>query len=177
MKEFKVRRGKKEEGRKVAVRDSFFPKFYFIPNVFLFLSSLLLLLSSFLFVPSRASADFPAQVCFQDQCFTVEIMDTQEKRSRGLQNRTSLPANQGMLFVFPTEDIFDFWMKDTLIALDMIWINGKREIVDIKVNVPPCAEDPCPTYVPSAKARYVLEFNAKFVQTHGLKVGDQVVIK
>ena len=104
-------------------------------------------------------------------------MDTQEARSRGLQDRTSLPSDQGMLFVFPTEDIFNFWMKDTFIALDMIWISEAHAIVDIKTDVQPCTQEPCPIYVPSGKAKYVLEVNANFAQTHGLKVGDPVVIK
>jgi uncharacterized membrane protein (UPF0127 family) len=176
LRKYRVGRGKKEEGREVAVRDAFSLNFYFIPTVFLFFSSLLLLLSSFLFVPYRANADSSEQVCFKDQCFAVETVDTAESRTRGLQDRTSLPADEGMLFVFPTEDIFNFWMKDTSIALDMIWINEGHTIVDIKTDVPPCTQEPCPIYVPSGKARYVLEVNANFAKTHELKVGDQVVI-
>jgi uncharacterized membrane protein (UPF0127 family) len=170
------RRKKREAGR-ILVWERLSVTFFVFLIFFLFFSSLVLRPSSFLFVPSHANADSPTQVCFHDRCFIVETMDTQEKRSRGLQDRTSLPADQGMLFVFPTEDIFNFWMKDTLITLDMIWVNEALKIVDLKTDVPPCIKEPCPLYIPSAKARYVLEFNAHFTQTHGLKVGDEVVIK
>ena len=142
------------------------------------LSVFCLLLTTYCVLFSSATSANPtAQVCFHDRCFTVEVMDTQEARSRGLQDRTSLPSDQGMLFVFPTEDIFNFWMKDTSIVLDMIWISEGHAVVDIKTDVQPCTQEPCPIYVPSGKARYVLEVNANFAQTHGLKVGDPVVIK
>ena len=177
MRKFRERREKREKGRGDAVKGEFPLRLYFIPAVFLFFSSFFLLPSSFSFAPFCASVNPPAQVCFHDRCFTVEVMDTQEARSRGLQDRTSLPSDQGMLFVFPTEDIFNFWMKDTSIVLDMIWISEGHAIVDIKTDVQPCTQEPCPIYVPSGKARYVLEVNANFAQTHGLKVGDPVVIK
>ena len=63
-------------------------------------------------------------------------------------------------------------MKDTLIPLDMIWMDSERRIVHIEHNVPPCAADPCPRYPPSGPALYVLEINAGFAAKLGLKVGD-----
>jgi uncharacterized membrane protein (UPF0127 family) len=172
-------RGKSKNKRRIKMipRKSLFKEVLLSVNSLLFTVFCLLPTVYCLLLSSCASADSPSQVCFHDQCFTVEIMDTQEKRSLGLQGRTSLPADQGMLFIFPMEDILNFWMKDTLIALDMVWINDGHVIVDIKTDIQPCIKEPCPIYVPSGKARYVLEVNASFAQAHGLKVGDQVVIK
>jgi uncharacterized membrane protein (UPF0127 family) len=135
-----------------------------------------LLLGSLL-SPAIAHAASPHKVCFQDHCLTVEIADTDVTRMRGLQERTSMNAGHGMLFVFANEDRYDFWMKDTLIPLDMIWLNGNRQVVDIKAHVPPCEKDPCPTYIPSGHAKYVLEVNAGTTQSYGLHVGDKAEFK
>src|SRR5262245_11301789 len=83
----------------------------------------------------------PSQVCFKNKCVTVEVADNDASRIRGLQGRLGLAADNGMLFVFPQEDTYNFWMKDTLIPLDMIWLNQNKQIVDIKSNVPPCQEN------------------------------------
>lgn len=64
-----------------------------------------------------------------------------------------------MLFVFPITGIYKFWMKNTLISLDMIWIDDDKRIIDI-VTAPICEKDPCSTYGPDQNARYVLELNA-----------------
>ena len=77
--------------------------------------------------------------------------------------RDSLPRQSGMLFVFESEHKHGFWMKNTLIPLDMIWINRDSRIVDIKTATP-CVSDPCPTYQPIADSLYVLEINAGLSQ-------------
>jgi len=73
--------------------------------------------------------------------------------------RESLPEKKGMLFVFPTSDIHDFWMKNTIIPLDMIWIDNQFKVVHI-ANAQPCTEDPCKIYAPRTLAKYVLEINS-----------------
>ena len=112
------------------------------------------------------------QVCFQKHCFDVEIVRTEEERARGLQHRTSLDKDAGMLFVFPVLDKYSFWMKETLIPLDMIWLDYARRVVDIAAEVPPCKSNPCPTYTPDQNALYVLEINADRANQLGIKVGD-----
>lgn len=143
----------------------------------LFFSSLLLLPSSFVFASSKVPVDFPTQVCLRGTCLAVEVADTQEERSRGLQNRSSLPEGEGMLFIFPSESIYRFWMKETLISLDMIWLDDQRKIVGIATDVPPCQQDPCPQYGPEQMSLYVLEANAGYADRLGLKIGDQAVFK
>ncbi len=173
------RRERREERRrqtedvKNAVRTELSSTILFL----LLFSSLLLLPSSFVFASSNVPVDFPSQVCLRDTCLNVEVADTEEERSRGLQNRTSLPEGEGMLFVFPSEGIYRFWMKETFISLDMIWLDSQRRIVGIATDVPPCQQDPCPQYGPSAQALYVLEAGAGYAGRLGLKAGDQAVFK
>lgn len=112
-------------------------------------------------------------VCINSHCFEVELPNGIDEFMRGLQFRTSLPENRGMLFIFTESDTHRFWMKDTLIPLDMIWLDQDRRIVHIEENVPPCRQDPCPVYTPSKPALYVLEINAHEVQRMGLHTGDQ----
>ncbi|HBO97016.1 MAG TPA: hypothetical protein DE315_03835 [Candidatus Omnitrophica bacterium] len=121
---------------------------------------------------SRPDARTADQVCFGDKCVQVEVVRKEEELHRGLQFRTSLAPDGGMLFVFQKSGPYAFWMKDTLIPLDMIWMDSERRIVHIEHNVPPCAADPCPRYPPSGPALYVLEINAGFAAKLGLKVGD-----
>ena len=72
--------------------------------------------------------------------------------------RSSLPNNAGMVFVFENSDIHSFRMKNTLIPLDMIWLDSDFQIVDIQ-QADPCTADPCTSYIPAASAQYVLEIN------------------
>jgi len=103
----------------------------------------------------------------------VEVAVDDEDRARGLMFRKSLPADGGMLFVFPVLENHSFWMKNTLIPLDLIWLNESGEIVYF-LTAEPCKTDPCPSYVPMQKAKYVLEVNAGFTKKHRLKLGDRL---
>lgn len=106
----------------------------------------------------------------------IEIADDINERSKGLMFRNSMEEFHGMLFVFEAEKEHAFWMKNTLIPLDMIFINSNNEIIDIKYAVP-CESDPCPTYNPSGAVLYVLETNGNFTKRHGIDVGDRIEIK
>lgn len=72
------------------------------------------------------------QICFQENCFEVELAITTEEITKGLMFRKELPQNKGMLFIFAKEGIRSFWMKNTLIPLDIIWLNKNKEVVFIK---------------------------------------------
>ncbi len=115
-------------------------------------------------------------VCFKEKCFSVEISKTEISREKGLMNRTSLDNNKGMLFVFDKEGIYPFWMKNTLIPLDMIWADSNGKVVFIGQNVQPCKSLICPSVMPNAKARYVLEINSGAVGEIGLRLGDELKI-
>jgi uncharacterized membrane protein (UPF0127 family) len=78
-----------------------------------------------------------------------------------------------MLFIFPEEMPRSFWMKDTLIPLDMIFISAYLVIVDI-TTMQPCATDPCPDYTSRQPARYVLEVNAGYCRSRNIAIGDTI---
>ena len=113
------------------------------------------------------------QVCFGRNCFDVEIVQTDEERMRGLQYRESLGQDSGMLFIFKEDKQYSFWMKDTLIPLDIIWLDYTGRVVHIESDVPPCQSDPCPNYVPASPAFYVLEINAGEAAKQKIAVGDK----
>lgn len=123
----------------------------------------------------RSAEETTQQVCFADHCIKAEVARTQEERARGLQLRASLGTDEGMLFVFPSSRLQGFWMKDTLIALDMIWMDEHKRIVTILNNVLPCETEQCPAYLPDRDAQFVLEVNAGVASEMGIKVGDQAV--
>ena len=122
---------------------------------------------------SSSLAQRQEQVCFQDACVHVEVVQKTEELRKGLQFRERLDPNSGMLFIFSQNRRHAFWMKNTLIPLDMIWMDDTRRVVHIEEDVPPCKKDPCPSYTPSQEAFYVLEVNAGYTAVLDLKVGDQ----
>jgi uncharacterized membrane protein (UPF0127 family) len=116
------------------------------------------------------------QVCFKNNCFSVELAQTEVERNGGLMLRNELPADRGMLFIFEQEGLYAFWMKNTLIPLDIIWINQNKEVVFIAENVQSCIQDFCPSINPDNNASYVLELNAGTANKIGLKVGDTLIM-
>ncbi len=113
-------------------------------------------------------------VCFQKSCFHVELADTQAERELGLSNRATFSEDTGMLFIFEQEGQYGFWMKDTLIPLDIIWIDKDKQVVFIQKNAEPCKQEPCQTYNPRKNALYVLELNSGMSDKIGLKEGDKL---
>ncbi|MBS3148467.1 DUF192 domain-containing protein [Candidatus Woesearchaeota archaeon] len=91
--------------------------------------------------------------------FFVEIANTPDEHAHGLMYRESLPSGRGMLFVFDEEQPRAFWMKNTYIPLDMVFIASNGTVVEVKRDVPACKEESCVSYR-SLPARYVLEVNA-----------------
>ena len=113
------------------------------------------------------------EVMFPDKTVvTVEIADTPALRERGLMFRQRMAPNEGMVFIFEQTGFYPFWMKNTLIPLDMIWLDSDRRIVSIAESVPPCKADPCPNYPPAGNALYVVELVSGFAKQHKLKDGD-----
>ena len=120
---------------------------------------------------------YKPEACIKGRCFKVEVASTQQAEETGLMYRKSLPQDHGMLFVFDTEDVHPFWMKNTYIPLDMIFINGRGEVVEVEENAPPCLGEFCPTYGRKAQSKYVLEINGGLSSEIGISVGDKVEIR
>lgn len=102
----------------------------------------------------------------------LEVARSEAERARGLMFRTDLAEQAGMIFLFERPGIYPFWMKNTLIPLDMIWMDADHRIVHIAHDVPPCKADPCPNYPPNAKASSVLELAAGVAAKHHLAEGN-----
>jgi uncharacterized membrane protein (UPF0127 family) len=115
-------------------------------------------------------------IYIQDKPFQVEIADTPEMHARGLMFRRCIRDDYGMLFVFPGEDFRSFWMKNTRISLDIIYLNQGQQIVDMHLAVPPCSSDPCPGYDSKYPARYVLELKGGMAKKLNLQIGDKIFL-
>ncbi len=103
--------------------------------------------------------------------FQVEVAATPEQREVGLMYRRELPPDHGMLFIFPAERVNSFWMKNTPIPLDMIFISREQKIVGIVHETVPFSLDGRSVAVPS---QYVLEINGGLSRRYGFKAGDVV---
>lgn len=122
-----------------------------------------------------ASAESP-WVELRGHRFQVEIAADDSSRARGLMFRDSMPADRGMLFVFENEQLLAFWMKNTHIALDILYFDAERRLVSAAERTPPCTlGDNCPSYASSGPARYTLELNAGTADSLGVKRGDELV--
>jgi uncharacterized protein len=105
----------------------------------------------------------------------LEVAETPKQQEIGLMYRTSLPDNQGMLFKFPSPQPVSFWMKNTLIPLDMVFLHN-GVVKYIQTSAPPCTSEPCPSYGPNTPIDSVIELRSKRASELGLKVGDSIKI-
>lgn len=131
--------------------------------------ALITVVIAYFFIPKHTPT-----VTINKQIFKVELAETNAARSAGLSNRDQLDKDTGMLFVFPEPGIYPFWMKNTKIPLDIIYIN-EGLIVEM-ITLPAETSDNTPEYTPEQKANYVLELGAGSIQKYNLKVGDAVTI-
>lgn len=104
-------------------------------------------------------------------CFNVELAESLAEKSKGLMNRESLCDGCGMLFVYEELGDYNFWMKNTLIPLDIIWLDEQYRVVHI-ANAIPCKTENCEVYSPEVDSLYVLEINGGKAKQIGLEVGS-----
>jgi uncharacterized membrane protein (UPF0127 family) len=128
--------------------------------------------------PGPDSTPAPTTVTIGDASFAVELAVTQQQQAQGLSGRPGLAPGTGMLFIFGSEGLHSFWMKDMRFPLDMVWISAEYAVVDITEDVPP--PDPgqttsdLPTYMPAEPVQYVLEINAGEAESADIRIGDMV---
>jgi hypothetical protein len=103
---------------------------------------------------------------------SVAVADTDYKQAIGLMDRKVLPADQGMLFVFRDDRQRNFWMKDTYIPLDQVYIRSDGTVVDINKNARPLDT----VLYWSKPCKYVVEVNGGYCDRHGINIGDKVQI-
>ncbi len=114
---------------------------------------------------------------FRKATVYAEIADTEEARAKGLMFREELCKDCGMLFVFPDNKERSFWMKNTYLPLDIIYINENNTIVSIRKKALPCNTEKCASYPSIKLAKYVLEVNAGFADYYEINAGDRIDIK
>lgn len=106
----------------------------------------------------------------------VEIADSAKERTRGLSKRTTLEKGTGMLFVFKEPEMMSFWMKDTLIPLEILYFDEGGNFVNAFL-MEPCQEDPCPAYPSAARAAYALEVSPGFRAENSIGSGWKLDVK
>ncbi|MDN5924554.1 MAG: DUF192 domain-containing protein [Xanthomonadales bacterium] len=128
---------------------------------------------------AQAAAAMPAassHITLHKHKIRIEIAADEASREHGLMDRTALARGHGMLFVFPDTAPRWFWMKNTLISLDIVYFDHNASVVSMQLNVPPCSHDPCPTYASNLPARYALELPGGSVGRLHIKVGDKMTL-
>lgn len=101
----------------------------------------------------------------------IQLAQTDEQRTDGLMYRKTMTDDQGMLFIFPDMEERAFWMKNTYISLDIIYIDDNMEIVSVQKYATPLSEQSLPSY---KKAKYVLEVNGGFCDKYHIAYGDKI---
>ncbi len=101
----------------------------------------------------------------------IEIAENEEEQQKGLMYRAYLPDSVGMLFIFENEAPRNFWMKNTIISLDVIYLDSNKKIISITENTTPYSEAGIPSF---GNAKYVVEVNAGFTKHNNIKKGDEI---
>lgn len=107
----------------------------------------------------------------------VDVADSTEERKKGLSGRNGMQIDRGMLFVFDKNGVYAIWMKDMKFAIDIVWIDENKKVVDMAQNVAPepgKKDRELTVYTPKAGAKYVLEVNAGLTSLNNVAIGDLV---
>ncbi|MFH1473412.1 MAG: DUF192 domain-containing protein [Candidatus Aenigmatarchaeota archaeon] len=140
------------------------------------LTGIIIIICLLLIFAYGISGNKQARVCFESNCFDVSLALTPEERSRGLMFVEHLDDDRGMLFVFDRSGIYPFWMKNTLIPLDIIWLDSDSSVVFISRDTQPCISSTCDSTNPEKQASYVLEINAGISDRMNIDIGDKMTM-
>ena len=124
-----------------------------------------------------ASVSGPRAVLPSGAVYRLELATVPEDQAQGLMFRENLPERTGMLFVFAELTPHHFWMKNTMIPLDIIWLDDTGKVIFVSADTPPCKADPCPTYGTDTPVRRVLEIAAGMAKKEGIDVGSRIEIR
>lgn len=125
----------------------------------------------FWFIQPEPIAPNQVRVTLGGKTVVADVVDTEPLREKGLSGRTALSDEEGMLFVFPSDGTYAFWMKDMLIPIDMIWLASDKRAVYIAANASPQSYPN--SFVPDTQARYVLEVPAGWTERYRISVGSE----
>jgi uncharacterized protein len=119
----------------------------------------------------------PRAILPSGNVYRLELARTPEEQAQGLMFRESLPPNTGMLFVFDVAGPHRFWMKNTMIPLDMIWLDEAGRVTFVSADTPPCKADPCPNYGPDTPAARVLEIAGGMAAKEKVTIGSVIQVE
>ncbi len=123
---------------------------------------------------TAAPAPQPLCVAPDGSRIKLELAITDQERADGLMFRDQLAADSGMLFIFDRDERWPFWMKNTFIPLDLVWLDAAGKVVFVRADVQPCRADPCVSYSSPRPARVVLEVNSGYAKAHGIVPGAEL---
>lgn len=130
----------------------------------------------FIYKTGVPPVELPAKMAeFGGVSLNIEYATTTAARELGLGGRANIPSDYGMLFVFPKDDRYGFWMKDTLVPLDMFWLSAQGQVVFLAEDVAPASFPH--VFYPPVPVRYVLETAAGFAAEHGIATGTPLLLK
>jgi uncharacterized protein len=124
--------------------------------------------------PAASPAPRPRAMLPDGRVISLEVARTEEQLAQGLMFRASMPADAGMVFLFEKAGPQAFWMKNCHFPLDMVFLIADGTVTALLESVPPCSQDPCPSYPAGADADTVLELNAGIARASGVSVGQKV---
>ena len=105
---------------------------------------------------------------------TIELAITPDELAQGLMFRPSLPDDRGMLLIFSEERLPNIWMMNTLVALDLVYLDRTGRVVDVITDAQPCPGEPCPRFTPKLPAQAVLEIPAGAAGAHAITEGTVI---
>lgn len=120
----------------------------------------------------RPAIEMPQVVLSNGFEITLELAMTPEELAQGLMFRPGLPGDRGMLLVFNEERLPSIWMMNTLVALDLVYLDSTGTVVDIITDAQPCPGEPCPRFTPKQPAKAVLEIPAGTAKRHQIAEGE-----
>ena len=127
--------------------------------------------------PTETPVSGPRAVLPSGAVYRLELATVPEDLAQGLMYRENLPERTGMLFVFAEPSPHHFWMKNTMIPLDIVWLDDAGRVIFVSADTPPCRADPCPTYGTDTPVRRVLELAGGMAKKEGVVVGSQIRIE
>lgn len=116
-------------------------------------------------------------VILKGERFMVDLAIDSETQALGLMFREEMADDHGMLFIFPSDGMRSFWMKNTRIPLDIFYFDSEKKLVSVSKNARPCKTTRCPPYPSTGPAKYVLELNAGKAEELGVQPGDSIEIR
>jgi uncharacterized membrane protein (UPF0127 family) len=133
-----------------------------------------MLIASLVLAAAVGGPPAPACIVPDGGRLQLELALTEKEKRAGLMFRDALAPDRGMIFPFDSDGIFSFHMKNTLIPLDIVWLDDSGRVTDVLPDAPPCRSTPCPMYKNTKKARAVLLVNAGYSRAHGVVPGALV---